>query len=75
MRKSFSFFMIIEKNILFLRNKFLILILYPMRKKIKICELKIGKNVQTLKIPKLNEMQDKLFKILNLDPSQMLKNL
>jgi len=43
--------------------------------KIKICELKIGKNVQTLKIPKLNEMQDKLFKILNLDPSQMLKNL
>jgi transposase len=40
--------------------------------KIKICELKIGKNVSTLKIPKLNETQKKLFEILNLTTSQML---
>jgi len=40
--------------------------------KIKICELKIGKNVNTLQIPKLNDIQNKLFKILNLTPSQML---
>jgi len=40
--------------------------------KIKVCELKIGKNNTTLKIPKLNETQQKLFEILNLTPSQML---
>ena len=40
--------------------------------KIKICELKIGKNVTTLKLPKLNETQKKLFEILNLSPSQLL---
>jgi len=40
--------------------------------KIKMCVLKIGKNVTTLKIPQLNEMQTKLFEILNLTPSQML---
>jgi hypothetical protein len=40
--------------------------------KIKMCELKIGKNATTLKIPKLNETQQKLFEILNLTPSQML---
>jgi transposase len=39
---------------------------------IKMCELKIGKNATTLKIPKLNETQKKLFEILNLTPSQML---
>jgi transposase len=40
--------------------------------KIKMCELKIGQNVTTLKIPKLNKTQTKLFEILNLTPSQML---
>jgi len=40
--------------------------------KIKICELKIGKNATTLKIPKLNETQTKLFEILNLTTRQML---
>ena len=49
--------------------------------KIKMCELKIGKNATTIlvlctkyavKIPKLNETQTKLFKILNLNESQML---
>jgi len=40
--------------------------------KIKMCELKIGKKATTLKIPKLNETQQKLFEILNLTPSQML---
>jgi len=40
--------------------------------KIKMCEIKIGKNAKTLKIPKLNEMQKKLFEILNLTPSRML---
>jgi transposase len=40
--------------------------------KIKICELKIGQNATTLKIPKLNHTQEKLFEILNLTPSQML---
>jgi transposase len=40
--------------------------------KIKICELKIGNNATTLKIPKLNETQEKLFEILKLTPSQML---
>ena len=40
--------------------------------KIKMCELKIGKNATTLKIPKLNETQKKLFEILNLTTSQML---
>ena len=40
--------------------------------KIKMCELKIGQNAKTLKIPKLNQMQEKLFEILNLTPSQML---
>jgi len=40
--------------------------------KIKICELKIGKNVTTLKIPRLSEMQTKLFEILDLTPSQIL---
>ena len=41
--------------------------------KIKMCELKIGQNVKTLKIPKLNQMQTKLFEILNLTASQMLR--
>jgi transposase len=40
--------------------------------KIKMCELKIGENATTLKIPKLNEIQKKIFEILNLSPSQML---
>jgi transposase len=40
--------------------------------KIKMCELKIGNNATTLKIPKLNETQEKLFEILNLNPCQML---
>ena len=40
--------------------------------KIKICELKIGNNATTLKIPKLNETQEKIFEILKLTPSQML---
>jgi len=40
--------------------------------KIKLCELKIGKKETTLKIPKLNDSQKKLFEILNLTPSQML---
>jgi transposase len=41
--------------------------------KIKMCELKIGKNVTTLKIPKLTETQKKLFDILKLNPAQMLQ--
>jgi transposase len=40
--------------------------------KIKMCELKIGNNAGTLKIPKLNDTQKKLFEILNLTTSQML---
>jgi len=40
--------------------------------KIKICELKIGKNATTLKIQELNDRQKKLFEILNLQASQML---
>jgi transposase len=40
--------------------------------KIKMCELTIGNNVSTLKIPKLNDRQTKLFEILNLTPSQMV---
>jgi transposase len=40
--------------------------------KIKICELKIGNNATTLKIPNLNETQQKLFEILNLTPDLML---
>lgn len=40
--------------------------------KIKLCELKIGKNTTTLKIPKLNDMQKKLFEILHMTPSQLL---
>ena len=40
--------------------------------KIKVCELKIGNNATTLKIPKLNETQKKLFEILKLNPSQLL---
>jgi len=40
--------------------------------KIKMCELKIGKNATTVKIPKLNDTQIKLFEILNLTASQML---
>ena len=40
--------------------------------KIKICELKIGQNINTLKIPKLNDIQKQLFEILKLTPSQML---
>jgi transposase len=40
--------------------------------KIKLCELKIGKNVTTIKIPKLNDTQTKLFEILNLTTSQMV---
>jgi len=36
------------------------------------CELKTGKNATTLKIPKLNETQKRLFEILNLTPSQMV---
>ena len=40
--------------------------------KIKICELKIGKNATTLKIPNLNQTQKRLFEILNLTPSQMV---
>jgi transposase len=40
--------------------------------KIKICELKTGKNTTTLKIPELNQIQTKLFEILNLNPNQML---
>ena len=40
--------------------------------KIKICELKIGKNATTLKIPEHNDRQKKLFEILNLNASQML---
>jgi hypothetical protein len=42
--------------------------------KIKLCEFKIGQNTTTLKIPKLNETQEKLFEILNLTPSQVLLN-
>jgi hypothetical protein len=41
-------------------------------KKIKMCELKIGNNATSLKIPKLNETQKKLFDILKLAESQML---
>jgi transposase len=40
--------------------------------KIKMCELKIGNNATTIKIPNLNETQKKLFEILNLTQSQML---
>jgi transposase len=40
--------------------------------KIKMCELKIGKNAKTLKIPKLNETQKKLFEILKINPNLML---
>ena len=40
--------------------------------KIKVCELKIGNNATTLKIPKLNQTQEKLFEILKLTPAQML---
>jgi transposase len=40
--------------------------------KIKMCELKIGNNATTLKIPNLNETQKKLFEILSLTPNQML---
>ena len=40
--------------------------------KIKMCELTIGQNVKTLKIPKLSETQKRLFEILNLTPSHML---
>ena len=40
--------------------------------KIKMCELKIGQNAKTLKIPKLNDIQTKLFEILNLNASQMV---
>ena len=40
--------------------------------KIKICELIIGKKATTLKIPKLNETQKKIFEILNLNENQML---
>ena len=40
--------------------------------KIKMCELKIGKNATTIKIPKLNDTQTKLFEILNLTTSQMV---
>jgi transposase len=40
--------------------------------KIKMCELKIGNNATTLKIPNLNETQKRLFEILKLTPSQML---
>jgi transposase len=42
-------------------------------KNIKICELKIGNNVTTLKIPKLNKIQNKLFEILDLDTNKMLR--
>jgi transposase len=41
-------------------------------KKIKMCELTIGKNATTLKVPRLNETQEKLFEILNLNPNQIL---
>jgi transposase len=41
-------------------------------KKIKICELKIGRNATTLKIPKLNEIQKRLFEILKLNTNQLL---
>jgi transposase len=40
--------------------------------KIKVCELKIGNNATSLKIPKLNETQSRLFDILKLNESQML---
>jgi len=40
--------------------------------KIKMCELKIGKNATAIKIPKLNDTQTKLFEILNLTTSQMV---
>jgi len=40
--------------------------------KIKMCELKIGKNATTIKIPKLDDTQTKLFEILNLTTSQMM---
>jgi transposase len=43
--------------------------------KIKLCELKIGKNATTLKIPKLNDTQEKLFEILNLKSSLLLLNV
>jgi hypothetical protein len=39
-------------------------------KKIKMCKLKTGQNVTTLKIPKLNDIQTKLFEIINLTASQ-----
>jgi transposase len=41
-------------------------------KKIKMCELKIGNNATSLKIPKLSETQKRLFDILKLNESQML---
>jgi transposase len=41
-------------------------------KKIKMCEIKIGNNATTLKIPKLNDMQKRLFDVLKLTESQML---
>jgi len=40
--------------------------------KIIVCELKIGNNATTLKIPELNETQEKFFEILKMTPSQML---
>ena len=43
--------------------------------KIKMCELKIGNNATSHKIPKLNQTQERLFDILNLNESQMLRHL
>jgi transposase len=39
--------------------------------KIKMCELKTGKNATAIKIPKLNDTQTRLFEISNLTTSQM----
>jgi transposase len=41
--------------------------------KIKLCELNIGNKNKTLKFAKLNEIQELIFKILKLDPNDMIR--
>ena len=40
-------------------------------KNIKMCELNIGKGVQAIQIPELNELQTKIFDTLKIDPKKM----
>ena len=40
-------------------------------KNIKMCELNIGQGVQIIQIPDLNELQTKIFELLNIDPKKM----